>query len=218
MPSEPPFSEISANDRWATRLTASSGKHAAQQPSLFRNTTVLSGHLVSSFPGFFLPLITGVWFIPTSFYVLGSTWVCWVKTSNPVSFPQSFFGLLFHHSCPLLILSFPLNSHPYLSLCHFNLHSLSVCACQFFPSSPLLLSSWLCFSAEVSVDSSHIFPQLFALLPLSLSLPHSVPSPVSVHGPNQTTRHSQNSVHKDTAHSFFNHYRYGGSIPVFSGQ
>lgn len=137
--------------------------------------------------------------------------------SIPVSFLQSrffFFLLWFHCSCPLLILSFSLNSHPYLSLCHFNLHSLSVCACQSFPSSLLLLSSWLCFSTEVSVDSSHIFPQLFAPLPLSVSLPHIVPSPVSLHGPNQTTRHSHNSFHKDAAHSFFNHYLYGASIPV----
>lgn len=63
---------------------------------------------------------------------------------------------------------------PPLSLCHFNLHSLSVCACQSFPSSLLLLSSCLCFSAEVSVDSSHIFPQPFTLLLLSFSLPHIV--------------------------------------------
>lgn len=80
---------------------------------------------------------------------------------------------------------------PNLSFYHFNLHSQSACACQSFRSS---LSSLLCFSAEVSVDSSHIFSQPFFFLRLlSLALSHIVPSLVPLSGPNQTTHHSQNS-------------------------
>lgn len=133
-----------------------------------------------------------------------------------LSFPLSLFSLLFHRSCPLfppLILSVPppacLSVILTFTLCLSVLVSLS-------PPLYFLLSSWLCFPAEVSVDSSHIFSQtpFFFSSSLPRVFPSSlVPSPV----PNQTTHHSQRGCfHKDTAHChrmfFFLCYHHGAVI------
>lgn len=87
--------------------------------------------------------------------------------------------LLFSGSCFIAAVHFSpphsLRAPACLSLCHFNLHSLSVCACQSFPSSLLFcFHHSSVFSAEVSADSSHIFfpTALLSLPPLILPAPH----------------------------------------------
>lgn len=84
-----------------------------------------------------------------------------------------------------------------------------------------LLSSWHCFCAEVSVDSSHIFSQPFFLLIVCSQPPCPTCShpPVPSPGPNQTTHHSQKgSFHNDTAHCtyFFSHLDHSAISMVLS--
>lgn len=123
--------------------------------------------------------------------------------------------LLFSGSCFIAAVHFSpphsLRAPACLSLCHFNLHSLSVCACQSFPSSLLFcFHHSSVFSAEVSADSSHIFfpTALLSLPPLILPAPHlpvpyfhawsksdntsSAPPPI---------RKKKSGFHKDTAQS-----------------
>lgn len=122
---------------------------------------------------------------------------------------------LFSGSCFIAAVHFSpphsLRAPACLSLCHFNLHSLSVCACQSFPSSLLFcFHHSSVFSAEVSADSSHIFfpTALLSLPPLILPAPHlpvpyfhawsksdntsSAPPPI---------RKKKSGFHKDTAQS-----------------
>lgn len=163
----------------------SSGKHAAPAaPASHTHSTSISIFALSFFlSGLFL-FIPDVCFIPPALICshvsrCSPGWIHKGLIARDVSLSARLSFHLFSGSCFIAAVHFSpphsLRAPACLSLCHFNLHSLSVCACQSFPSSLLFcFHHSSVFSAEVSADSSHIFfpTALLSLPPLILPAPH----------------------------------------------